>query len=332
MNSQGRSYRLGDCLFEATTPSGPMLAPEPGADQPSAPEVDLRPYCTPVENQLNVGSCAANAMVGAVEYQLRIATGQTINLSRLFVYYNARQLANKQADDCGTFITHVMASMLAHGACLEETWPYIEANWPLKPPQVCYNEAMSLSIGQSQLQRGIQYARVPHGPYALTAVAAGIPIVFGASLPDAFFKAADRTGRMPSIREAGTPSSDGGHAMLIVGFSLADNSWIVRNSWGPDWGDQGHFRVPFDTLGHYSHPDQYWAVGTQDQFAAAKMAVRGVSQALAAQQTTAQAPQQAEDALSRLKGGLRSRINEDLSSAKKGFRDRLRGPGAGGGY
>jgi len=332
MNTQGRSYRLGGCLFEASPPSAPMLTGEPGAQEPKSGEVDLRPYCTPVEHQLDVGSCAANAMVGAVEYQLRVLTGETVNLSRLFVYYNARQLANKQNDDCGTFITHVMASMLAHGACLERTWPYIEANWPLKPPQVCYDEAMTLSLGHSQLQRGIQYARVPLGVYTLTALASGIPIVFGASLPDPFFKAADRTGRMPSIAEAGTPSSDSGHAMLIVGFSLNDNTWLVRNSWGADWGDGGHFRIPFDTLSHYSHPDQFWAVATQEQFQSAKLSVRGVSQQLAAQQATAEAPQQAESALARLKGGLRTRINEDLSAAKKGFRDRLRGPGAGGGY
>ena len=78
--------------------------------------VDLRAFCSPIEDQGQVGSCAANAVVGAMEYHMRRAEAPMTDLSRLFVYYNARALANKEGEDCGTYIHHVMASVLAHGA------------------------------------------------------------------------------------------------------------------------------------------------------------------------------------------------------------------------
>ena len=45
---------------------------------------------TPVEDQSSLGSCAANALVGALEYLVRRETGQHVDLSRTFVYFNQR--------------------------------------------------------------------------------------------------------------------------------------------------------------------------------------------------------------------------------------------------
>jgi len=37
----------------------------------------------------------------------------------------------------------------------------------------------------------------------------------------------------------------GGHAVKIVGWGTekGDDYWIVANSWGPKWGEAGHFRI-----------------------------------------------------------------------------------------
>jgi len=56
------------------------------------PVVDLRALCSPVENQGELGSCTANALVGSLEFLEKKAGHQVTDLSRLFVYYNERAL------------------------------------------------------------------------------------------------------------------------------------------------------------------------------------------------------------------------------------------------
>jgi C1A family cysteine protease len=55
----------------------------PRSDLPAA--VDLRQWCSPIENQGALGSCTAHAGVGVVEYFEKRAFGKYINASRLFL-------------------------------------------------------------------------------------------------------------------------------------------------------------------------------------------------------------------------------------------------------
>ena len=34
-----------------------------------------------------------------------------------------------------------------------------------------------------------------------------------------------------------------GHFVVIIGWNDADDCWICKNSWGPDWGEDGYFRI-----------------------------------------------------------------------------------------
>ena len=62
------------------------------------PTVDLRAWCSPIENQLNLGSCTANAGVGLVEYFERRAFGKHLDASRLFLYKVTRDLLHWTGD------------------------------------------------------------------------------------------------------------------------------------------------------------------------------------------------------------------------------------------
>ena len=60
--------------------------------------VDLRPWCSPVENQGAIGSCTANAAAGMVEYFERRAFGRYIGASRLFLYKVTRNMLHLTGD------------------------------------------------------------------------------------------------------------------------------------------------------------------------------------------------------------------------------------------
>src|SRR6185437_9462747 len=68
------------------------------------PKVDLRAGCSPVENQGNLGSCTANALVGNLEFLEKKAGRRATNLSRLFVYYNERAMEGTISEDAGAAI------------------------------------------------------------------------------------------------------------------------------------------------------------------------------------------------------------------------------------
>lgn len=241
---------LNGCLFTSTPVEAPQVSAPSGASLPNL--VDLRGHCSPVEDQRRTNSCTANAIVGALEYHQRRAGHDVVDLSRMFVYYNARQLAGAESKDVGSFIHHVMAAVLAHGACEERLWPFQEAMCTVRPPDAAYGDARRF--------QAVQYARTPLGEPALAALASGLPVVFGTYAPRAFYDEAGRTGVMPGPAAA-LERPGGGHAMLLVGYDREAETWLVRNSWGPGYADEGYLRIPFATLAAYSKPTDFWTIG-----------------------------------------------------------------------
>jgi C1A family cysteine protease len=302
---------LNGCLFEKRKFNAPVLHTPMGA----APDkVDLRQYCSPVEDQGQSNSCTANATVGALELLQRKAGNTFTDISRLFVYWNARHMADKQGEDCGSFIHHAMASVLAHGACEESIWPFDLNQVLQQPSQDAYKNAGS--------HEAVQYARCNLGDATIQALAAGLPVVFGTYVPGRFYDEAGKTGQMPSPAEQPEPAASG-HAMLIVGYDLPSRMWIVRNSWGSKWGEQGYMRVPFKTLETYSYPDHFWAIGALE--ATQGMSLSGPSPRQSVDAIRATAAADVQEALGKLRMDLRSELQSELDKQKADLRARLRG-------
>ncbi|MBK8257473.1 MAG: TerB family tellurite resistance protein [Polyangiaceae bacterium] len=198
---------------------------------------------TAVEQQAETNSCAANATAGAYEYLVKRHLGEdAYDVSRLFIYYNARALENPDnIEDEGSILQAVIDGLHQHGACSEDTWPFDPNVVNEQPSEEAYQEASQFCIEGAEL--------VPTELTAWkTALAAGNPIIFGVKLFGSFDKQ-KKAGLvpMPSPAEAGR-ESHGGHAMLCVGYSDPDQVFIVRNSWGPEWGDKGYCYVPYRYL------------------------------------------------------------------------------------
>lgn len=215
--------------------------------------VDLRQYTGFVENQYSVGSCTANAMVGAAEMFL-IANGafkdteatDKQDLSRLFNYFTSRSYFPQkfQDNDLGSIARYALRAAKNYGICSEQTHPYIVSNWNTKPSEAAYQEAKLNTVGA--------YYRIPLiGPSLSThpvieaikhALAKGYPVMVGMQVGEQI------RNLTPSedyrfVSAKGNPSI-GGHEMLIVGYNddeEQEGTFIVRNSWGKDWCDGGYF-------------------------------------------------------------------------------------------
>src|SRR5207248_7001589 len=132
-------------------------------------KVDMRSKCSPVEDQGQLGSCTANALVGALEF-LEIKDGAPFaDLSRLFVYYNERVIEGTTNQDSGAFIRDGIKSLAKHGVCMENDWPYHAKDFTKKPGAKCYSNAKNHQI--------TSYHRISTLDEMRTCLADGYPFV-----------------------------------------------------------------------------------------------------------------------------------------------------------
>lgn len=213
-------------------------------------KVDLRHLCSPVEHQDQLNSCTANAAVGAMEMLERKQGIEQRDLSRLFVYWNTRVLDGSTDKDIGSYISSSMRAIKAQGACLESVWPYDTSTVFTKPSDDAYRDGME--------RQAIEYARVEQGPGILQALSREFPVCFGMMLYASFDPVAGRTGVAP-VPQPGEYRV-GGHAMLIVGYDLDEQMYLVRNSWGSRWGDGGYCKIPFEMVDSPAMSWDFWTV------------------------------------------------------------------------
>ena len=259
--SDGTQLKAAGYKFAAPKLGTKKYAASKYQDSELPAKVDLRPYMTTVENQGETSSCVANAVAGAYEYLVKRYKGHdSYDVSRLFIYYNARKLQDWENLDEGSVIADAIEGLKKWGACSEETWPFDENIVLEKPAKSAYEEAKSFLVEDVKL--------VPMELYAWKqALAEGNPIIFGISLYESFDSHRKKgLVPVPSKKEV-SREEHGGHAMLCVGYSDADNTFIVRNSWGDEWGDRGYCYIPYDYLINEKFNDaDSWIIKQLDNF------------------------------------------------------------------
>lgn len=214
--------------------------------------VDLRPGCPPVVDQGDLGSCTANAIAAALLFAEIKQDEAPVPLSRLFIYYNERVMEGTVNQDAGAEIRDGMKSVAEKGACLELAWPYDVDRFTTEPDNVAYFDALR--------RRAIQYLRLEQGRTQMeTCLAAGFPVVFGFTVYESF--ESDGVARTGVVSMPGRHDRPvGGHAVLLVGYDRDAQTFIVRNSWGTDWGQDGYFTLPYEYLLDPNLADDFWTV------------------------------------------------------------------------
>ena len=234
-----------------------MLAPvRTSKSTPRIPaSVDLRAWCSPVEDQASLGSCTANAGAGVVEYYENRAFGKYIDASRLFLYKATRNLLH-WTGDTGAFLRTTMGALVLFGVPPEEYWPYETADFDKEPTAFCYAFAQNYQT--------IKYYR--HDPPGTskdvllnrikTKLATGHPSMFGFTVYNSILQA-DKTGRIPYPCKG--EKILGGHAIVAIGYDdtmkikntgkcgiESKGALLIRNSWGTGWGESGYGWLPYE--------------------------------------------------------------------------------------
>lgn len=226
-------------------------------------KVDLRKGCPPVYNQGGIGSCTANAIAAAVQFDRRKSKQKPDFVpSRLFIYYNERAIEHTIHFDAGAQIRDGIKSVAKQGVCPEKEWPYDDtapptenAPFPVsapaahKPPAKCYKDAAKYTA--ISYQRVVQTLTQMKG-----CLAEGFPFVFGFTVYEKWYDKLTTVLPLPSAHEGVV----GGHAVLAVGYNDAKQLFTFRNSWGASAGDEGYFYMPYAYLTDTSLASDLWTV------------------------------------------------------------------------
>jgi C1A family cysteine protease len=203
---------------------------------PLPAEWSLRDAMPPVYNQGQLGSCTANAIGACVEYQEMKEHQPAVTPSRLFIYWNERNLEGHVSTDSGAQIRDGMKVVSTFGAPPESDWPYDVTRFAVEPPAQAYVDAR---------KHEALYGRVTQSAHSFQASTFfRRPVVFGFAVFESF-ETIGADGVMP-LPDPSREKLLGGHAVVIVGYRPINGQlyFEVRNSWGDGWGDQGYFWMP----------------------------------------------------------------------------------------
>lgn len=236
-----------DLIFEAPRVLPPAKLPR---------VVDLRPDCPPVYDQGLLGSCTAQALASAFDFNRKKQEQPFMFPSRLFIYWNERDIEGTVDTDSGAMIRDGVKVLVKLGTPKERTWPYDISRFTEKPPKKAFVEAKK--------NQALSYQRILRPRYnrlqdMMICLSLGFPFVTGFTVYESFeSEKVAKTGIVPM------PSHDehilGGHAILVVGYNQHTRRFICRNSWGTDWGDKGDCYLPFEYLEDSGLSSDQWTL------------------------------------------------------------------------
>tara|TARA_R110001599_G_scaffold174976_1_gene366959 strand:- start:5397 stop:6239 length:843 start_codon:yes stop_codon:yes gene_type:complete len=214
------------------------------AEHPPLPKTfSLRENMFPVRQQGQQGSCVAQTLAAIQEYNNQGDILLKGHLSPQFIY-DCRP-RNIRGMNCRS----AMKFLHQHGVPLEKTHPYRNNTTDIKPKGLVNFQRFIKD--EAYVYRTENYAQVltvydlknaiyNDGPCLISVPVYG-KIVLSSSKKPKYRTDVDMWQKKNGYQKVG------GHAMTVVGWDL--NGFIIRNSWGPSWGNRGHCNFPFNAWG-----------------------------------------------------------------------------------
>ena len=207
--------------------------------------MDLSSMMPDVKDQGTQGACLAFSLTSIFEYLYKKKTGEDIDLSEQFLYYNARERAGQTEEDCGSVLNFAVESLAEKGICTEEKWQYgrAETTYNIRPSAEAYEDALDRKLaGAKNVALDVDAIR--------SALSDGHPVVFSTKLYDSFGKGVAGFVSMPTAEERSLAdeSINRNHAMVICGYNDDARAFKVRNSWGTDFGNGGYVMMPYSYI------------------------------------------------------------------------------------
>lgn len=206
--------------------------------------VDLRKFFSPVRDQGAVGSCSSFSVIAVYESIMNRnnPTPEGAALSERFLFYHTN-IATGRIDEGSNFYEQLEV-FGKHGSCAEQLYPYTPDRLMDKPSEAAVSDAHNHRVLQARQiplkSDGSKYDCITANHAILTAaLSEGYPIAISLRICENFGRGAGGYVSRPSDEEI-SAKSRGNHAMVIVGYSERDKFYIVRNSWGEDFGDKGY--------------------------------------------------------------------------------------------
>lgn len=207
---------------------------------------DLQPGMPPIYDQGNLGSCTANMVSAAVDYERNKQGLSFVYPSRLFAYYCTRSLEHTTTTDSGASIRDAYKSVNKYGICPETDWPYNVQKFASRPSPKCFMDAKTDML--------VQYEAVTPSQI-MPIIASKLAVGIGISVYTSFEQVTDGYIPIPKTNE----QLLGGHAVLLVGYDTQKGLFKFRNSWGPNWGQEGYGYLPFAYVYHPQLAGDFWA-------------------------------------------------------------------------
>ena len=243
-------------------PKGDAVVPQPLPPAFDAVQVadavDLRKYSTPVGDQGQTSRCSAFAWTHATEMVSNIKTGSAPRLSPSFTMLQFQRMQGDAKDYKYAFSggdgtvsgTDPGNVLVEHGTCRQELWPD-GSEVPVTSERVLVSDAEKHHLDATPHPISSDDVR--------KVLSAGCPVHVAMNTGEAF----SDVGRDGQFNAAETASGrHGRHAMLIVGYT--GNFYIIKNSWGTEWGDKGYCYVPKNVL-EQSDPELVAVLVKKDQ-------------------------------------------------------------------
>ncbi len=221
----------------------------------------------PAYQQGRIGSCTANALAAALEFdRLKANENPEFTPSRLFIYFNERKIEGHIATDSGAQLRDGIKTLKTLGVCREDEWPYddtpptyeggpfpVGAKPAVEPPKACYKDAVTHVI--------TSYHRLTQTLSQLQGcLASGFPFVFGFTVFDGWYNSRPLPAVIPLPSKNDTPI--GGHAVMCIGYDNSTSLFKIRNSWGVEVGDNGDFYIPYAYLASGNLSNDFWVINT----------------------------------------------------------------------